>query len=185
MLECIPSLWAGLKRFNDFLLFWVFWLYCSTFTAKWNARGMFHAVFVVCQLKWENVQIHSTHKRLSRTLVNECGSYLNLNFPRFLSNTCQVSHVQCCSNFCWKFCYFSMFWAFYLVFFVYVLTGCRGMWDNISCWHHADIGEVVVNTCPAALKSLFTKDGNSYFNICKLSFIHHNMILRSKIGWYQ
>ncbi|XP_016309372.1 vasoactive intestinal polypeptide receptor 2-like [Sinocyclocheilus anshuiensis] len=36
--------------------------------------------------------------------------------------------------------------------------GCRGMWDNISCWHHADIGEVVVNTCPAALKNLFTRD---------------------------
>ncbi|XP_026093624.1 vasoactive intestinal polypeptide receptor 2-like [Carassius auratus] len=37
--------------------------------------------------------------------------------------------------------------------------GCRGIWDNISCWHHADIGEVVVNTCPAALKNLFTRDG--------------------------
>ncbi|XP_051542530.1 vasoactive intestinal polypeptide receptor 2 [Myxocyprinus asiaticus] len=37
--------------------------------------------------------------------------------------------------------------------------GCRGMWDNISCWHHADIGEVVINTCPAALKNLFTIDG--------------------------
>uniref|UniRef100_A0A672S3E4 Vasoactive intestinal peptide receptor 2 n=1 Tax=Sinocyclocheilus grahami TaxID=75366 RepID=A0A672S3E4_SINGR len=37
--------------------------------------------------------------------------------------------------------------------------GCRGMWDNISCWHHADIGEVVVNTCPAALKNVFTRDG--------------------------
>ncbi|XP_048030761.1 vasoactive intestinal polypeptide receptor 2 [Megalobrama amblycephala] len=37
--------------------------------------------------------------------------------------------------------------------------GCRGMWDNISCWHHAEIGEVVVNTCPAALKNLFTRDG--------------------------
>uniref|UniRef100_A0A8C2Q3P5 Vasoactive intestinal peptide receptor 2 n=1 Tax=Cyprinus carpio TaxID=7962 RepID=A0A8C2Q3P5_CYPCA len=37
--------------------------------------------------------------------------------------------------------------------------GCRGMWDNISCWHHADIGEVVVNTCPTALKNLFTRDG--------------------------
>ncbi|XP_043081564.1 vasoactive intestinal polypeptide receptor 2 [Puntigrus tetrazona] len=37
--------------------------------------------------------------------------------------------------------------------------GCRGNWDNISCWHHADIGEVVVNTCPAALKNLFTIDG--------------------------
>ncbi|KAA0704652.1 Vasoactive intestinal polypeptide receptor 2 [Triplophysa tibetana] len=37
--------------------------------------------------------------------------------------------------------------------------GCRGIWDNISCWHSADIGEVVVNTCPTALKNLFTRDG--------------------------
>uniref|UniRef100_A0A8C1U202 Vasoactive intestinal peptide receptor 2 n=1 Tax=Cyprinus carpio TaxID=7962 RepID=A0A8C1U202_CYPCA len=37
--------------------------------------------------------------------------------------------------------------------------GCRGVWDNISCWHHANIGEVVVNTCPAVLKNLFTRDG--------------------------
>ncbi|KAK7118533.1 hypothetical protein R3I94_022126 [Phoxinus phoxinus] len=37
--------------------------------------------------------------------------------------------------------------------------GCRGMWDNISCWDRADFGEVVVNTCPAALKNLFTRDG--------------------------
>uniref|UniRef100_A0A8C1RZ64 Vasoactive intestinal peptide receptor 2 n=1 Tax=Cyprinus carpio TaxID=7962 RepID=A0A8C1RZ64_CYPCA len=36
---------------------------------------------------------------------------------------------------------------------------CRGVWDNISCWHHANIGEVVVNTCPAVLKNLFTRDG--------------------------
>lgn len=70
------------------------------------------------------------------------------------------------------------------VFYVYVLTGCKGMWDNFSCWHHSDFGEVVVNTCPAALKSLFTRDGNFYFNICKLLFIHFNMIRRSKIDWY-
>ncbi|KAG1944111.1 vasoactive intestinal polypeptide receptor [Pimephales promelas] len=37
--------------------------------------------------------------------------------------------------------------------------GCSGMWDNISCWHHADFGEVVINTCPAVLKNLFTRDG--------------------------
>uniref|UniRef100_A0A9J7XQE7 Vasoactive intestinal peptide receptor 2 n=1 Tax=Cyprinus carpio carpio TaxID=630221 RepID=A0A9J7XQE7_CYPCA len=48
---------------------------------------------------------------------------------------------------------------FYIVFCFYILTGCRGVWDNISCWHHANIGEVVVNTCPAVLKNLFTRDG--------------------------
>ncbi|XP_072546837.1 vasoactive intestinal polypeptide receptor 2 [Salminus brasiliensis] len=38
--------------------------------------------------------------------------------------------------------------------------GCRGIWDNISCWHHAEVGEVVVNTCPDLLKNLFGRDGN-------------------------
>ncbi|XP_066542639.1 vasoactive intestinal polypeptide receptor 2 [Hoplias malabaricus] len=38
--------------------------------------------------------------------------------------------------------------------------GCPGMWDKISCWHQAEIGEVVVNTCPDALKNLFGRDGN-------------------------
>ncbi|XP_036414481.1 vasoactive intestinal polypeptide receptor 2 [Colossoma macropomum] len=37
--------------------------------------------------------------------------------------------------------------------------GCRGTWDNISCWRHAEVGEVVVNTCPDALKNLFGRDG--------------------------
>uniref|UniRef100_A0A8C1B543 Vasoactive intestinal peptide receptor 2 n=1 Tax=Cyprinus carpio carpio TaxID=630221 RepID=A0A8C1B543_CYPCA len=77
------------------------------------------------------------------------------HFPRFLSNTCQVSHVHCCTNFAES----SAMLSFSIVFCFYVLTGCRGMWDNISCWHHADIGEVVVNTCPTALKNLFTRDG--------------------------
>ncbi|XP_022536858.2 vasoactive intestinal polypeptide receptor 2 [Astyanax mexicanus] len=38
--------------------------------------------------------------------------------------------------------------------------GCRGIWDNISCWHHAEVGDVVVNTCPDSLKNLFGRDGN-------------------------
>uniref|UniRef100_W5KCM8 Vasoactive intestinal peptide receptor 2 n=1 Tax=Astyanax mexicanus TaxID=7994 RepID=W5KCM8_ASTMX len=47
---------------------------------------------------------------------------------------------------------------FYFVFFH--STGCRGIWDNISCWHHAEVGDVVVNTCPDSLKNLFGRDGN-------------------------
>uniref|UniRef100_A0A4W4GA25 Vasoactive intestinal peptide receptor 2 n=1 Tax=Electrophorus electricus TaxID=8005 RepID=A0A4W4GA25_ELEEL len=38
--------------------------------------------------------------------------------------------------------------------------GCQGTWDNISCWHHAEVGDVVVNACPGALKNLFGRDGN-------------------------
>ncbi|XP_030624966.1 vasoactive intestinal polypeptide receptor 2 [Chanos chanos] len=40
------------------------------------------------------------------------------------------------------------------------LNGCNGTWDNISCWRHAEVGEVVVNSCPVALKNLFGRDGN-------------------------
>uniref|UniRef100_A0AAY5E8P6 Vasoactive intestinal peptide receptor 2 n=1 Tax=Electrophorus electricus TaxID=8005 RepID=A0AAY5E8P6_ELEEL len=40
-------------------------------------------------------------------------------------------------------------------------TGCQGTWDNISCWHHAEVGDVVVNACPGALKNLFGRDGNT------------------------
>ncbi|KAK1806179.1 hypothetical protein P4O66_000070 [Electrophorus voltai] len=36
--------------------------------------------------------------------------------------------------------------------------GCQGTWDNISCWHHAEVGDVVVNACPGALKNLFGRD---------------------------
>ncbi|XP_076868329.1 vasoactive intestinal polypeptide receptor 2 isoform X2 [Brachyhypopomus gauderio] len=38
--------------------------------------------------------------------------------------------------------------------------GCRGTWDNISCWNHAEVGDVVVNACPGALRNLFGRDGN-------------------------
>ncbi|MCI4391657.1 hypothetical protein PGIGA_G00137290 [Pangasianodon gigas] len=38
--------------------------------------------------------------------------------------------------------------------------GCPGMWDNFSCWDHAEVGEVVTNPCPEALKNLFGQDGN-------------------------
>ncbi|XP_046689563.1 vasoactive intestinal polypeptide receptor 2, partial [Silurus meridionalis] len=40
------------------------------------------------------------------------------------------------------------------------IEGCPGMWDNFSCWHHAEVGEVVTNPCPEALKNLFGQDGN-------------------------
>ncbi|KAL2085287.1 hypothetical protein ACEWY4_018607 [Coilia grayii] len=38
--------------------------------------------------------------------------------------------------------------------------GCRGMWDNISCWHHAQVGEVVTISCPEVLQNLFGTKGN-------------------------
>uniref|UniRef100_A0AAY4E9K7 Vasoactive intestinal peptide receptor 2 n=1 Tax=Denticeps clupeoides TaxID=299321 RepID=A0AAY4E9K7_9TELE len=38
--------------------------------------------------------------------------------------------------------------------------GCRGTWDNISCWYHAELGEVVTITCPVALRNLFGRNGH-------------------------
>ncbi|XP_075905110.1 vasoactive intestinal polypeptide receptor 2-like [Nelusetta ayraudi] len=39
-------------------------------------------------------------------------------------------------------------------------TGCRGEWDNVSCWQSAAVGEVVTLPCPSALLLLFGKQGN-------------------------
>ncbi|XP_063062145.1 vasoactive intestinal polypeptide receptor 2 [Engraulis encrasicolus] len=38
--------------------------------------------------------------------------------------------------------------------------GCRGLWDNISCWHHAQVGDVVTISCPLYLQNLFGTKGN-------------------------
>ncbi|XP_031439677.1 vasoactive intestinal polypeptide receptor 2 [Clupea harengus] len=40
------------------------------------------------------------------------------------------------------------------------IQGCRGEWDNISCWHHAEVGEVVTISCPEVLRNLFGTDGD-------------------------
>ncbi|KPP70894.1 vasoactive intestinal polypeptide receptor 2-like [Scleropages formosus] len=38
--------------------------------------------------------------------------------------------------------------------------GCRGIWDNISCWDHAEVGDTVTIACPQVLRSLFGRNGN-------------------------
>uniref|UniRef100_A0A667Z029 Vasoactive intestinal peptide receptor 2 n=1 Tax=Myripristis murdjan TaxID=586833 RepID=A0A667Z029_9TELE len=40
------------------------------------------------------------------------------------------------------------------------VSSCRGVWDNISCWQNAAVGEVMTLGCPAALQHLFGKNGN-------------------------
>lgn len=37
---------------------------------------------------------------------------------------------------------------------------CRGVWDNITCWHPADVGETVTVPCPAVFGNLHSKPGN-------------------------
>ncbi|XP_035511040.1 vasoactive intestinal polypeptide receptor 2-like [Morone saxatilis] len=39
-------------------------------------------------------------------------------------------------------------------------TGCRGEWDNVSCWQSAAVGEVMTLPCPSPLLHLFGKKGN-------------------------
>ncbi|XP_060051733.1 vasoactive intestinal polypeptide receptor 2-like [Erinaceus europaeus] len=37
---------------------------------------------------------------------------------------------------------------------------CSGLWDNITCWQPADIGETVTVPCPRVFSNLYNKPGN-------------------------
>ncbi|KAL6467850.1 hypothetical protein MHYP_G00235270 [Metynnis hypsauchen] len=39
-------------------------------------------------------------------------------------------------------------------------SGCKGFWDNISCWDGAEVGQTVTIPCPPVLKTLFNRNGN-------------------------
>ncbi|KAJ6651341.1 hypothetical protein lerEdw1_021061 [Lerista edwardsae] len=39
------------------------------------------------------------------------------------------------------------------------LKGCAGTWDNLTCWHPAEIGETVTVPCPKLFSSFFSKPG--------------------------
>ncbi|XP_054479190.1 vasoactive intestinal polypeptide receptor 2-like [Anoplopoma fimbria] len=39
-------------------------------------------------------------------------------------------------------------------------TGCHGVWDNVSCWQRAEVGEVMTLPCPSPILHLFGKEGN-------------------------
>ncbi|XP_063159462.1 vasoactive intestinal polypeptide receptor 2 [Candoia aspera] len=38
--------------------------------------------------------------------------------------------------------------------------GCAGVWDNITCWRSAEIGETVTVPCPKVFSTFFSKAGN-------------------------
>nr|XP_031527475.1 vasoactive intestinal polypeptide receptor 2-like [Vicugna pacos] len=37
---------------------------------------------------------------------------------------------------------------------------CSGIWDNITCWRPADVGETVTVPCPKLFSNLYSKPGN-------------------------
>lgn len=41
------------------------------------------------------------------------------------------------------------------------VSGCRGEWDNVSCWQSAAVGEVMTLPCPSPFLHLFGKHGES------------------------
>lgn len=46
---------------------------------------------------------------------------------------------------------------------VYLFSGCRGEWDNVTCWQSAAVGEVTTLPCPSPLLHLFGKHGEFFF----------------------
>ncbi|KAJ8010783.1 hypothetical protein DPEC_G00078730 [Dallia pectoralis] len=41
-----------------------------------------------------------------------------------------------------------------------VPEGCGGLWDNLTCWAPAGLGDVVTHSCPPAVTQLFGRHGN-------------------------
>ncbi|KAM8967858.1 LOW QUALITY PROTEIN: vasoactive intestinal polypeptide receptor 2 [Pelodytes ibericus] len=39
-------------------------------------------------------------------------------------------------------------------------NGCVGIWDNITCWDQANVGETITQQCPMVFRHFFTKQGN-------------------------
>ncbi|ETE69294.1 Vasoactive intestinal polypeptide receptor 2, partial [Ophiophagus hannah] len=40
------------------------------------------------------------------------------------------------------------------------VAGCAGVWDNITCWRSAEIGETVTVPCPKIFSNFFSEQGN-------------------------
>lgn len=43
--------------------------------------------------------------------------------------------------------------------FSFPSLGCAGMWDNITCWKPASVGEIVFVKCPAFFRIINFEDG--------------------------
>lgn len=62
---------------------------------------------------------------------------------------------------------------------VFLFSGCRGEWDNVSCWQSAAVGEVTTLPCPSPLLHLFGKNGEFFFffsGVSSGSLVHQQPI---------
>uniref|UniRef100_A0A3Q2Y870 Vasoactive intestinal peptide receptor 2 n=1 Tax=Hippocampus comes TaxID=109280 RepID=A0A3Q2Y870_HIPCM len=48
----------------------------------------------------------------------------------------------------------------FLIFFVHSEAGCKGTWDNITCWERTGIGQTATIPCPHFLRTVFGTNGN-------------------------
>lgn len=53
------------------------------------------------------------------------------------------------------------------MYFIPPSIGCPGMWDNITCWKPASVGEIVFVKCPALFRFIISEDGK-VFSCCSL-----------------
>lgn len=41
----------------------------------------------------------------------------------------------------------------------FLLPACSGVWDNITCWRPANVGETVTVPCPKVFSNFYSKAG--------------------------
>lgn len=61
----------------------------------------------------------------------------------------------------------GMDFHYYCVYLLFSPIGCPGMWDNITCWKPASVGEIVFVKCPALFRFIISEDGK-VFSLCYL-----------------
>lgn len=77
----------------------------------------------------------------SRISCNSCIKCDHI-FPEKLMKECWITLVIS------VFCFFCYLWV----------SGCPWMWDNLTCWHPAQIGEVVEVNCPEIFTQVMSEE---------------------------